>query len=285
MKIPDENQALFPATELIVADPPAQERRQRRRAEVLPLGGARPDFGEDTFRHILVTALDRGYRFATFADYLANGSAVRDPHFYLRHDVDISPGMAMRLGEIEHEYGVRGNFFFQFNAETYSFFVPETLGIIRSLRGMGHCVGLHIDEQLTGTDEQVIARTLDWVCGCVIPLDRTISFHRASRGVLGRRYMDFLSAYDARLFACDAYLSDSRRSFAFYDTLMGWLAEGRPSVQLLLHPEWWGGVNMLDQIWSTLRDRRTDQLRRYMTRNFPKVFADMLVTEDVTYRI
>lgn len=273
MKISDDNQTLSPAAGVLVAEPPARGR------------GAGPDFGENTFRHILATALEGGYRFATFADYHATGAVPHSPCFYLRHDVDISPGMALRLGEIEHEHGVRGNFFFQFNAETYSFFVPETLGIIRALQDMGHCVGLHIDEQLTSTDEQAIAKTLDWVIDCVIPVDRTVSFHRASRSILGRRYEGFLSAYDSRLFDVDSYLSDSRRSFAFYDTLMGWLSEGRPCIQLLLHPEWWGGVNRLDQFWTVLRDRRSDQLRRYMTSNFPKVFADMLLSDDVKFRI
>ncbi|MBP2291287.1 hypothetical protein [Azospirillum rugosum] len=281
MKISDESQGLFPDAGLLVADFPAPP--------VTAVPDARPeiepDFGEDTFRHILALAQARGYRFATFADYHATGAVPHSRCFFLRHDVDISPGMALRLGEIEHEHGVRGNFFFQFNAETYSFFVPETLGIIRALQGMGHCVGLHIDEQLTGTEEEAIAKTLDWVIDCVLPIDRTISFHRASRGNLGRRYERFLSAYDSRLFDAQSYLSDSRRSFAFYEPLMGWLGEGRPCIQLLLHPEWWGGVNRLDRFWDVLRDRRSEQLRRYMTTNFPKVFDGMLPTDDTNFLI
>src|SRR5262245_24803939 len=71
------------------------------------------DFGEDTFRGILAGALDRGYVFTRFDEPFASGAASGHPVFYLRHDVDISPPMAMRLGEIEHEHGVRANFFFQ----------------------------------------------------------------------------------------------------------------------------------------------------------------------------
>jgi len=246
--------------------------------------GERPRFGEATFRGILTRALARGYGFARFDEPLAAGAADR-PVFYLRHDVDISTPMALRLGEIEHEHGVRGNFFFQLNAETYSFFVPETLEIIRRLREMGHCVGLHIDELLIGADEQAIAQTFDWVIGRIAPVDRAVSFHRPSPEVLGRRYGAFMNAYDGRVFDAGSYLSDSRRSLAFHDTLMGWLDEGRPRVQLLLHPEWWCEVESVGEFWQCLSARRTDELRRYMTRNFPKVFATLLGAEERRFRI
>ena len=232
-----------------------------------------PRFGETTFRAILTRVQEHGYGFARFDEPRRSAG---ERVFYLRHDVDISTPMALRLGEIEHEHGVRGNFFFQLNAETYSFFVPETLDIVARLRAMGHCVGLHIDELLIGADERAIADTFDWVTGRIAAMDRAVSFHRPSPEVLGRRYAGFTNAYDDRVFDADSYLSDSRRSLAFHDTLMGWLAEGRPRVQLLLHPEWWCEVESIDEFWQRLRDRRTDQLRRYLPRNLPTVFAALL---------
>jgi hypothetical protein len=243
---------------------------------------ADPRFGETTFRAILVRALERGYRFARFDEPLGTaGGRV----FYLRHDVDISTPMALRLGEIEHQHGVRGNFFFQLNAETYSFFVPETLDIIGRLRAMGHCVGLHIDELLIGADERAILDTFDWVDRRVVPIDRAVSFHRPSPEVLGRRYAGFMNAYDDRVFDAGCYLSDSRHSLAFHGPLMDWLAEGLPRVQLLLHPEWWCEVESIGEFWQRLSDRRTDELRRYMIRNFPKVFAALLGGEERRFRL
>ena len=233
-------------------------------------------FGEDSFCNILDTVLDGGYRFLRFDESMDAISLERRRAFHLRHDVDISPAMALRLGEIEREHGAVGNFFFQINAETYSFFAHETLETIRDLRGMGHCVGLHIDELLIGSDERAIERTLDWVVDHVVAIDRAVSFHRPSAAVLGRRYAGFMNAYDERVFDADSYLSDSRRSLAFLASLTDWIAQGRPHIQLLLHPEWWREVSSIDQFWTLLKDRRTDQLRRYMLGNFPKVFAGVL---------
>jgi len=242
-----------------------------------------PELGENTFRGILTTALNQGYHFARLDEPV--GAPLGCPVFYLRHDVDISTPMAMRLGEIEHEHGVCGNFFFQLNAETYSFFVPETLAIIRRLREMGHCVGLHIDELLIGADERAIAQTFDWVIEHIVALDRAVSFHRPSPEVLGRRYEAFMNAYDERVFDAGSYLSDSRRSITFHATLMAWLAERRPRIQLLLHAEWWREVEGVAHFWRLLSERRNDELRRYMIKNFPKVFASLLDGENRQFSV
>lgn len=263
-----------------------QGRDGLRKRDVIPKGND-PDvrFGDEIFRRILTRALDKGYRFSRFDEVGENGAVSGGPLFYLRHDVDISPPMAIHLGRIEHEHGVKANFFFQINAETYSLFVPETLDIIRDLRAMGHCVGLHIDEQLIGADEQAIEQTFDWLLHRIIDVDRAVSFHRPSREVLGRRYARFVNAYDDRVFDGGSYLSDSRRSLAFHETLEAWLDEGKPHIQLLLHPEWWCEVNSLDQLWGMLSDRRTDQLSRYMLKNFPKVFNGLLHDGDRIFPI
>jgi len=243
------------------------------------------DFGEETFRGILANALDRGYRFARLDDPAFLPPRAGGRVLYIRHDVDISPGMAFRLGEIEHAWHIHGNFFFQFDAETYSFFGSDTLAIIRALRNMGHCVGLHIDERLLGCDERTLKSTFDWVNRHIVTIDPVVSFHRPTPLVLGRRYAGVLSSYDDRVFDPRHYLSDSRRSLAFHETLMGWIKDGRPRIQLLLHPEWWCEVSCVDEFWTLLSNRRTDQLRRYMLDNFPKVFAEVLSRENGTHRI
>lgn len=233
-------------------------------------------FREELFRSIIAHALDGGYRFSRFDDQESLIPQTSTPTFYLRHDVDISPDMAFRLGEIEHDRGIDGNFFFQLNAETYSFFGSDTLTVIRDLRRMGHCVGLHIDEQLLGLDEQAVRSSFDWVNRHVVPIDPVVSFHRPSPAVLGHRFESILSTYDDRVFDPESYLSDSRRSLAFHEPLMNWIKQGRPRIQLLLHPEWWDEVSSLREFWTLLSRRRTNQLRQYMLDNFPKVFAEIL---------
>ncbi|HLH89441.1 MAG TPA: hypothetical protein VKX28_13395 [Xanthobacteraceae bacterium] len=232
------------------------------------------------FRDILSAAKAAGYAFARFDRAPAEGKV-----FFLRHDVDISARNALVLGRLAQEQGVQSNFFFQLNAETYSIFSDEVIGIMRTLRAAGHCVGLHIDETRFGDDERVIRRTIDWFSSSVLAVDDVMSFHRPSRAVLGRSYAAFINAYDPRFFSPESYLSDSRRSLAFLPTLAQWMDAGRPRLQLLLHPEWWTGINDDRAIWTELRDRRQHDLEQYLMLNCRKVFGHVIAPEARDFRV
>ncbi len=238
------------------------------------------EFGARLFGDILTAAKAAGYVFARLDQAPADGKVI-----FLRHDVDISARNALVLGRLAQEQAVQSNFFFQLNAETYSIFSDEVIEIMRTLRTAGHCVGLHIDETRFGADEGVIRRTIDWFSSCVLAVDDVMSFHRPSPAVLGKTYASFINAYDLRFFSPDSYLSDSRRSLAFLPTLAQWLASGRPRIQLLLHPEWWAGINDDTAIWNELRDRRQQELEQYLMNNCRKVFGHVIAAETRDFRI
>jgi hypothetical protein len=204
---------------------------------------------------------------------------------FLRFDVDISPINARVLGRLAAAQGWPASFLFQLNAETYNALGPATLDTIRELRSLGHCVGLHIDQRLSGEDEAPIARTLAWFRRCVVPIEPVVSFHRPTASVLGRSYRRFASAYAPEAFAPERYLSDSRRSLAFVPTLRAWLAQGRSPIQLLLHPEWWQESEGVEAIWQEVRARRARELESYLVENFNKVFGHLTVHEDRDFRL
>ena len=237
-------------------------------------------FGADLLREILAKAKAAGYVFARFDRAAPDGKI-----FYLRHDVDISPRNALVMGRLAQQQDVASNIFFQLNAETYNIFSDEVIEIMRALRAAGHCVGLHVDEGRFGGDETVIRRTIDWFSSCVLPVDDVVSFHRPSGAVLGKSYASFINAYDPRFFSPDSYLSDSRRSLAFLRTLAQRLSAGQPRIQLLLHPEWWTGINDDRGIWTELRDRRQYELEQYLTTNCRKVFGHVVAAENRNFRV
>ena len=241
---------------------------------------AAKDFGSGLFSEILAGALKAGYAFSRF-DRACAASRV----FFLRHDVDISPRNARVLGRLAREQEVTSNFFFQLNAETYNIFSDEVIEIMRELRADGHCVGLHIDQVRFGEDEATIRRTIDWFSSSVLAVDHVVSFHRPSETALGKHYTAFHNAYDSRFFSPESYLSDSRRSIAFLPTLADWVASGRPHIQLLLHPEWWAGINDDLGVWMELRARRQNELERYLMINCRKVFSNVIAAEARDFRI
>ena len=237
-------------------------------------------FAPSLFSDIVRAAKTAGYAFARFDRAPASGR-----RFFLRHDVDISPRAALLLGQLAQDQGAAANFFFQLNADTYNIFSDDVLGIMRDLRARGHCVGLHIDQVRFGADEAAIRRTVDWFSSCVMEIDDAVSFHRPSATVLGKSYAAFFNAYDPRFFSPESYLSDSRRSLAFLPKLADWLKSGQPSIQLLLHPEWWSGIDDELAVWTELKARREQELAQYVTTNFAKVFHHVLPAERRNFRI
>ncbi|HEY2013017.1 MAG TPA: hypothetical protein VGH38_05915 [Bryobacteraceae bacterium] len=233
------------------------------------------EFGCLAFEEIIRRAKDQGYRFLRF-DQSLDGAEPSQRRIYLRHDVDISPRMALRLGEIAGKNGITSNLFFQINSETYTLCSPQTLKYIERLREMNHCVGLHVDENLIGSDEEAVARTIEWFRTCCGPIDSVVSFHRPNERVLGRVYQKFVNAYGAPFFGEDRYLSDSRRSLAFWPKLTEWLEEGRSPIQLLLHPEWWHSVSSTAEFADELRRRRVWELECYMATHFRRVFEGVV---------
>jgi hypothetical protein len=237
-------------------------------------------FDYEFFEYLLESVLSARYKFRRFDE----ASLSSEKTFYLRHDVDISPISALELARIENRVKVRANFFFQMGAETYNIFSPASLQIIREIRSLDHCVGLHIDHHLE-ENESRIASTLEWFCKCVTPIDPVVSFHRPSRSVLGREYKRFINSYREAFFSPGRYLSDSRRNREFYPLLVQWLEEGRNPIQLLLHPEWWYPEEDTVRFKEILLRRRLAELEEYLSTNFNKVFGDLKEIENSIARL
>jgi len=232
------------------------------------------NFSYESFGQLIDRIVSAGYAFRRLDE--ARKTAVGERTFYLRHDVDISPRSALRMGAISAGKGAPSSYFFQLNAETYNIFRPDTLATMRELRSMGHCVGLHIDRGLFGDSEEAIANTMTWFSQTCAPLDRAVSFHRPAPDVLGRQYSSFQNAYAPNVFHPDRYAADSRRSLGFVSKVDDWLRGAVSPVQLLLHPEWWYPHDTVQNVWEDLRDRRQWELGSYAVENFRKVFGQVI---------
>jgi len=236
-----------------------------------------PEFSVDGYGRLLDEMLTCEYKALPLTEW---EQSKQGKVMFLRHDVDISTKMALRLGQCEAERGMRGSYFFQLNTDTYHLLTGPNLEIVLALKELGHCVGLHIDQALTGDDEGMIDQTICWFSETVMPIDRVMSFHRPTPEVVGKHYDRFLNAYDPLVFSVDTYLSDSRRSLDFWSQLMEWLAEGRTPLQLLTHPGWWGGHADASAVWHDVAARRRQELADYLLANFRKVFAGVAPNED-----
>lgn len=231
-------------------------------------------FSDKSYIEIIKSIKEYGYEFIKFTS--DNELKKHKKNVILRHDVDISPEGALKLGKIEKEHGVVSNFFFQLNAGTYQMLSEYCVDICKELQSMGHLVGLHVDNALFSEEEQKIKHTIDWIRDNLIPIDNVISFHRPSNFTLGKKYNSFISAYEKDFFNKIHFASDSRGECMFYKKLEGFFRQEVNFFQLLLHPCWWENETDRFRIYELASKRKQKELDNYMLANFPKVFGHVI---------
>lgn len=234
-------------------------------------------FYDESYIEIIQTVEAYGYQFVKLTDDMHDKKVKR---FLLRHDVDISPAGALKLGKMEADNNVVSNFFFQLNAETYQMLSPVCISICKELQSMGHLVGLHVDSALFSEEEDKIKGTIDWIRDNLFPMDYAISFHRPLPESLDKKYASFASAYDADFFDTNFYVSDSRGEDRFYEKLESLLNLDVSFIQLLLHPCWWENMTDKDKIYQSISKKKQNDLDEYLLFNFAKVFWNVIKRGD-----
>lgn len=235
-------------------------------------------FTDKSFIEIIKAIKNHSYDFMRFDNkaFLNSPLEKKRKKMILRHDVDMSPYGALKLGKIGADHGVVSNFFFQLNAGTYQMLSEYCISICRELQSMGHLVGLHVDSALFSEEEHKVRGTIDWIRENLFPIDNIISFHRPQADSLGKKYNSFISAYDNTFFDTDVYASDSKGEDGFYEKLEKFLKSETPFFQLLLHPCWWENETDRFRIYELASERKQKELDNYMLENFPKVFGHVI---------
>jgi hypothetical protein len=165
----------------------------------------------------------------------------------IRHDIDISPPLAVEMAEIEAELGVRATYAVLLTGSFYNAFASETRSMLRRIADLGHDMALHFDAAWHGIEnadelEDAIGRESamlsDLLHGARID---TFIFHNTTDFTLScgeRHYGGLRNAYARDLGEKVGYVSDSNGYWRF----KSWeeaLAESPPRLQVLTHPEWW----------------------------------------------
>ncbi|MEI9852586.1 MAG: hypothetical protein WDN24_18985 [Sphingomonas sp.] len=190
------------------------------------------------YRALIHAFLERGYAAVGY-----RGFAGTERRLLLRHDVDLSPGHAVRQAEVNRELGVAATFFFLVSSEQYNLCSAAGRAALAAVAANGQRIGLHFDAASCPPDalEAHAAREcaiLESLCGC--PLE-AVSFHRPVQALQGLEgsFAGLPHAYEPRFFRAIEYCSDSRGGFHHGSPLdRPAFAAGAP-FQLLTHPIWW----------------------------------------------
>lgn len=221
------------------------------------------DFSLTHYGSILRTALARGYEFALFGEEPGRRT------IYLRHDINFSPAHARRMACLEAATGVRSSYFVQCSSPFYNICEAESRDALLLIHAAGHAIGLHLDERFAEHDEdlEALAERMYASAAPLLPLTRTVSFHRPTAAVLGRSLTGFVNTYEPAYMGRARYISDSRKRWpeGCFCTVLATEPEG---LQVLVHPEWWNDADTpAELIGHDILAARVEQLRTHMRAN------------------
>jgi hypothetical protein len=178
----------------------------------------RCDFSLEHYRELLEAAQAGGYRFASFDEAPVAGDLL------LRHDVDLSPSAALRMGELEAEMGVRATYFVMTRSEFYNLAAPSGENLLQALRRLGHLVGLHAVHPHVDFDSR---------------FDPVLAWHNPEPEYMSAPVEGLVSAMEPRFFAPERYRSDSNQRWRNGCPHEGLARGDFEWLQLLVHPEIW----------------------------------------------
>lgn len=208
-------------------------------------------FSLKNYKILLEKATKRGYEVMPLSACKALGA--KRSRLFLRHDVDYSLDMALKIGKINAGLGICGTFFVLSASPLYNLLSMRSQAVMASLIKLKQEIGWHVEFTLGTTTKESLLR--DWgvfksIAPLAIPL---VAWHNpanecleeanriaAETGVLRSVYAPPFISKDV------VYLSDSNRRNSFGDLTAKLDLAKLPCVHLLLHPLNWvvGGDNM-----------------------------------------
>lgn len=198
------------------------------------------DFILDNYRKFLMLASENSSFQFFHEEYFSHS-------ILLRHDLEFSVPIALKMAQIEANLGIKATYFVQLHSEFYNTLEKENINAILNIKKLGHQIGLHFDshfwnieseEQLEKyiiIDKEVLEQYLDVEI-------KAFSFHNNTDFTLSCRkekYAGLLNVYSDYFRENYAYNADSL-GYWRYERLEDRLIEAKEdALQILIHDGMW----------------------------------------------
>lgn len=175
------------------------------------------EFTYDAYQRLLQSLHENGYHFASYHNWQEFNQSV-----ILRHDIDTDISKALKMAQVEQEYGtgVSSTYFVLLTSDFYNVASMRNLRMLRAIIDCGHEIGLHFDEvqypdaignvellkKLIIKEAEILSELLGYKIAVV-------SMHRPSKQILDSNLQipGIVNSYGEVFFKGFKYLSDSRR--------------------------------------------------------------------------
>jgi len=200
------------------------------------------DFTFNNYKNLLGLAL-KNYKFKTFTDK----NQIKGKIIFLRHDIEFSISIALRMAEIEAELGIRATYLLQLHSEFYNPIEKENIRNIKRIIELDHHVGLHFDAhywEITYEDDlekymMIDKGTLEQYFGIKASV---FSFHNTNSFIMScekDQYAGMINTYSERFKSNVGYCADST-GYWRYERLEDRLREAKDeNLQILIHDGMW----------------------------------------------
>lgn len=198
------------------------------------------DFTLTNYQKLLKLAATR-YIFRFFDQNYVNSSIL------LRHDLEFSIPIALKMAHIEAALGIKATYFVQLHSEFYNALEKDSIKSILAIKNLGHQIGLHFDSLFWNveTEDQMTnhilidKEVLEKYTGATV---KAFSFHNNTEFTLSCRkekYAGLFNVYSDYFRKHYAYNADSL-GYWRYERLEDRLTEAKEdSIQVLIHDGMW----------------------------------------------
>jgi hypothetical protein len=199
-------------------------------------------FSSDNYLELISDFISSGYGIKKFSPSTWEQDT---PTLIIRHDIDISPDLALRLARIEATHGIYSSYSFMLRSPFYNILSPASVLVLNEINNLGHDIFLHIDPFLYLNIDIGLMQEIEILRKYYSYLnDKVYSLHRPgalvdseynSESIINLQNVSsnilFGSWFD--------YVSDSMGEWRNgYPTKTNSFTK-RNNIQLLTHPIWW----------------------------------------------
>lgn len=218
------------------------------------------DFSLRHYREIINTFLQK-HKFIFFHEAQKSSRQF----VILRHDVDYSLKLALKMAQIDKTLGIKATFFILISCPYYNIFARETYQTVKKILILGHQIGFHYDGEVIekyGLNPQAfLQETISYLEKIFSTKIIVISQHNPGKAKKIIVPSNYLNAYSAQFTGKIKYLSDSCQKW--YEGCLCQLAPRYPRIQILIHPYLWSEKSL-----------KLDQLRQGLTKEKIQEFKD-----------
>ena len=203
------------------------------------------DFTLNNYEKILQLAL-KNYKFQLFEKFKKNTAKT----ILLRHDVEFSVPIALKMAEIEASLGILSTYFIQIHSDFYNALEKNNFSAFKRIQSLGHQIGLHFDThfwEINSLDMlkhymEIDKKTFKAYFN-IVP--KVFSFHNTNSFILtldDEKYAGMLNVYSKSFKNEFGYCSDST-GYWRYEILEQRILEAKDEVlQVLIHDGMWQEV-------------------------------------------